>query len=904
MKQYVVRLKLVSIIMLGGFVPGLLIGPIPQAEAGTIPNPLLAETTGFPYSKALVNLYAVGRWTGNIQIPPNASSGTVDAANLLQTYLVRIGGPINVVTATSGAGFKVGRYDEWAPYLSASADYLVNNINDYTLITRGGTLRINAKDDESLEPAVWRALEIFGYRQLLPTANWEIVPTATGFNANIGIVESRPLQSERLFPGYAADLLDTKTLLTEWRRKNRILQSREIADYQVWGAIIRDPAYAAEFEAHPEYLSSEGEKLCVLEPRVQEIVIDYVKKKLRAAPARLAETVSASDGTIGWGEPCENGGPETEGGTGENEMSPTDRQITLANVVQQALRNAPNGEFAGKHVAMLAYGDTTPAPATDIDPDVYVTVATAFMKAGLTPVEVAQNYWDRGAQNIGYYGYVGTQLWSHGKPTAGKLARQTVWDDLFTEYTTIVERSPVPYLTGESSSNFALYGLGSYVFARLNSAPGATVSTVSARIEEVKNEFLEMAFGPVAPTMRVFYDLINAGDEQQKLLTTDLLHRMYDLLQQARNAASDPLITSRIDDLILYTRSQELWRLAELAPKSSNDQLNRFSDLAQFVYRIRPTLMYDYYHFFYDPVFAHLDDDMSALWGFDFSAHGVVNAAVWNAAPHSETEMLAILTNGLANNPLFPFTPVNYPVTDLESTTAFDSDSRQRVGELSQDDFRRVYGDHDWYFYPRLGQTSLEITAKAGNAATDPHFDGPATIQFLRSGGESGPDVLLDEFTVTADNMTVVTDTFEVPDPALYIVRVIDPGVIVHLKWNKDLNQMTHTPLEGGAYHLGGNHAYFYVPKDKNEIGVYLGRDGSEIHRPDGNIAYSSTGVAEVVAIPIENEADKGAVWKIYCRGANNSANGCYLLNVPPQVARSPKELLIQKSLKIQDQIQ
>jgi hypothetical protein len=875
------------------------------SAAGSIPNPLLAETPGFPFARNNANLYAAGHWTGTIQIPPGASATTADAASLLQSYLERIGGPIAVTTGTTGPGFKVGLYDEWAPHLPGSLDYLQGNPQDYTLITRGTSLRIHARDPEALELAVWRTLEILGYRQLLPTASWEIVPVASGFNANIGILETRPLLSEKLFAGSAPALEDTRALLDDWRRKNRLALNRQITDYQVWGGIIDDPAYAGEFALHPEYASSEGDKLCVMEPRVQAIVIEYVMNRLRASPTRLAQTVSASDGTVGWGEACENGGPVASGGTGENEMSPSDRQVVLANVVQAALRAAPNGEFAGKHVAMLAYGDTSPRPTVAVDPDVYVTVATAFVKDGLTPVQVAQNYRDLGAVNVGYYGYVGTQLWGHGKPTLSKLAQQQRWDELFDEYTTIVAGSPVPYLTGESSANFGLYGLGNYVFARLNSAPGATSANVVARIEEVKTEFLEAAFGPAAPSLRAYYDLINAGDGQQKLVTTDLLHRLYDHLQQARNATTDPAIRARIDDLVLYTRSQELWRLAELALSGSPDELASFSTLAQFIYRIRPRLMYDYYNFFYDPTFNHLDDDMLALHGFAFTPHAVVNVSGWNAAPHSEQEILTVLADGLANNPLYPFTPVAYSTDDLESVTAFDADPRGRYGEGSQDAFKNVSGDHDWLFHPRAGQTSLEITAKAGTGTSgQPSSNGPGTIQFLKAGGEAGFDQLLDSCTVVSDNVTEVPCTFAVPEEALYVVRIIDPSVTLRLKWNKDLNQLVHVPVEGSHYHLGGNYGYFYVPRAATGIGVYLGRAGSKLYRPDGTLAYTSTAAAEVVSVPVTDPADTGQVWKLYCLGTSNGAQGCYLLNVPPQVARSPKELLLQRSVKALDGVQ
>ncbi|HEX6738429.1 MAG TPA: hypothetical protein VF310_09165, partial [Vicinamibacteria bacterium] len=221
------------------------------------------------------------------------------------------------------------------------------------------------------------------------------------------------------------------------------------------------------------------------------------------------------------------------------------------------------------------------------------------------------------------------------------------------------------------------------------------------------------------------------------------------------------------------------------------------------------------------------------------------------------------------------------------------------------DGFLNVSGDHDWLFHPRAGQTTLAITAKAGSGTSGlPNPNGPATIQFLRAGGEAGFDQLLDSFPVVADNVTEVTHLFAVPEDALYVVRIVDPGVTVRLKWNKDLNQLVHAPLEGGHYHLGGNYAYFYVPLAATEIGVYLGRAGSKVYRPDGTVAYTSTAAAEVASVPITDAADKGQVWKLYCLGTSNGAQGCYLLNVPPQVARSPKELLLQASVKALDGIQ
>ena len=262
---------------------------------------------------------------------------TVQKAELLQAYLVRIGGPISIVTAISGTGIKVGTYAEWLPHLS-TADYLVNNPHDYVLLTRGGALRIVAKDQMSLERAIFRYLEILGYRQFFPTSTWEELPTARTFNADIGIQEKSVIDNETMIGGAgSANLELTKTLLDSWRQKNRITPLLSMTDYQMWmNQVILYSDYKDEFAAHDAYWSEDGGyKLCVMEPRVRQIVAERVKKHFDTNPDALAWTVTATDGSVGWHDPCENGHPVAQGGTGENAMSPTDRQVALANYVRE-----------------------------------------------------------------------------------------------------------------------------------------------------------------------------------------------------------------------------------------------------------------------------------------------------------------------------------------------------------------------------------------------------------------------------------------------------------------------------------------------------------------------------------------------------------------------------------------
>jgi hypothetical protein len=94
------------------------------------------------------------------------------------------------------------------------------------------------------------------------------------------------------------------------------------------------------------------------------------------------------------------------------------------------------------------------------------------------------------------------------------------------------------------------------------------------------------------------------------------------------------------------------------------------------------------------------------------------------------------------------------------------------------------------------------------------------------------------------------------------------------------------------------------VPKSNTNIGVYLGRAGSKVYRPDDTVAYTSSTDYEYVSVDILDFDHTGKPWKLYCKGTANAAQGCYLYNVPTQIARSPKELLIQQSLIEKDNLQ
>jgi hypothetical protein len=630
---------------------------------------------------------------------------------------------------------------------------------------------------------------------------------------------------------------------------------------------------------------------------------------VRSLPHKVTHSVTATDGSLGWKTSCQNGHDKAHGGTGENSMSPSDRQVTLANIVQAEFRKEaaldPLGPFVGKHVSMLAYGDTSVKPTIRLDPEVYVTVTTAFIQGGRTTIDVANDYRAMSSPNqvIGFYSYIGTQLWGHGMPTSSKMTNQTTWPGLFNETMQVTADSPIRNIKGESGMAWGAYGLGFYTFSRLYTPPSKPKSDPNVLIPQIKADFLAKAFGPAAVPAGQWFDLVTAGDGRIRILSTDLLHRMYDYLSQARaliNPAVDVEIKARIDDLILYTRAVELWRLTLVARNDNLDRFNAYNTLSQYIFRIKPTLMFDFYNFFYDPIFREFEQQMIDLHPFDkYTPSAITNKSGWNAAPFTEEEIQTILSQGLALNPLFPFIEVTYSFEDLETTTAFDCDIRGREG--GDDAFIDTSKHHDWYLKTKPDQFTFTLSAKAGSGPTHvPNPKGPATIELYQTDLASGIESFVGSMSLIADNLTVVTRTFVVAPATTYRIRVIDPHVIVHLNWDKTLNRVVNIPSEG-EYHLRYNTSYFYVPTTATQIGAWLGRDGSKITAPDGTVIDTQNPKGEYVSVLIDNPANKGQVWKIYCSATDNPLQGCYLYTVPPQLARTPQELLIQKSVILQD---
>jgi hypothetical protein len=480
-------------------------------------------------------------WIGSIETVPNASAESVAKATTLKAILDKMGTKsISTSTGIGDFAIKVGTIDEWRPYIDATP--YDSSPNEYFIITGSNSLAIAGKTQDDLEKGIYRFLELIGYRQYFPTSTWEYTPSyADGLRINFAVAEKKIMNAVTGI-GVSSGFADwAKTTIPEWSKKNRIYYTEHVNFGHAWGQIIQ--LNQAEFDAHPEYVSSVGNKLCVLEPQVQAFALARAKSLIDNDPNNkyLTVSMSASDGTAGWEEDCEN--------THEQKTyNPSDRQILLANYVQEQLSVETDPKYASVRVAFMAYGDTSVAPTVPINPNLVIVITNGFFSANETVSTVKASYQAKGAKNFALYDYYSVFQWDNDNPGLSRLTSTTrlAADMAMVDFNS---NSPIKLFTGEGSDSWGPGGLGYYILAKFLTPPSKANTNFTNFANAIKNDFYQKAFGPASAKMQEFYELID-GDPVTPLISTDLIHRMYDLLKQSLELTTNQNEINRINDLV------------------------------------------------------------------------------------------------------------------------------------------------------------------------------------------------------------------------------------------------------------------------------------------------------------------------------------------------------------------
>jgi hypothetical protein len=808
-----------------------------------------------------------------IVITDTASERTRTAADDLATKLRQISGAEFTVTIASDK-------------TDSPAIRLVNENNATTALDReryrirtttDGELILTGASELAVQHAVWDLLYHFDYHHYFPGEHWEIIPSEKTLYLSMDITTSPDYASRRIWPGFGfwrdkdGDINHVEAH-AEWEKRNRMGGGFRLNTGHAYGQLIR--SQQATFDAHPEYYALvDGKrhvvpqaKICISNHGARDAAVAYALDYFEKHPDTDSVSIDPSDG----GNWCECQDCARIG-------SPTDSAITLANTIAEALeKHHPDRDL---RVGLYAYNYHSEPPNIDVHPKVIVSIATAFIKGGLSMDDLITG-WSAKGIDLGIREYYSVNTWDRDLPGSSRGSNL----DYLCESIPHFYKSGARFLTAESSSNWGCNGLGHYLATHLMWDVGEAENR-----QLIVDEFLDNCFGPARKPMAEFYRLIDGSksNASARLVFDDLLGRMFRKLDAARKLAADrPKILARIDDLILYTRHAELYdsyRTSTGAERQTN-----FEAMIRHAYRSRDRFMMHSLALYRDV--GRRDKSVTTPENAEWTVPEKDNP--WKSSePWTASEVEALLHNGITSHqPLeLDFEPQEFPDYPLTRAAAVYD-----LNEASDGKAASARGLRSFFTVVENAGEKIHLDITGGLIA---HYRdrGNVRVELWKLGG---PSATGEDRTLVAEDKSVPPDgetrrvSFTVAEPGTYRIDINDGADLTSVTWPEGQPMSWKMSLEDHPKSMSGRwYLYFYVPKGADRIGLYATATGGEVHNPNGETALDFTkagdksGTFLSVEVP---EGMDGQLWKLH----HIAGNAC-LLNVPPFLARSADELLL-----------
>lgn len=814
---------------------------------------------------AELRLFAGGVPQVTVVTSATAVAETALAARDLAALLSAICGTNVEMTCGDGTtGLAVGAASDF-PALEAAGHLNTNDLlhcDDYLIRTHAKGAALIGVSPDAARHAVWDLLYRLGYRRFFAPKKWEIIPALKDAALTADVLESPSYLGRRIWYGYGA-WPENKGAYTEWCARNRGLSAFELNTGHSYDNVLH--RNKAAFDAHPEYKGLVGgvrksSKFCVSNPGLRELVADQAVAAFRANPSLQSVSCDPSDGG-GW---CECEACAALG-------TVTDRALTLANAVAEAVQR----EIGQGYVGMYAYNMHSPPPEkVRVHPRVIISVATSFIKGGLTLDGLITGWNKMGSSLFGIREYYSVNTWDRDVPGAARGGNLTYLANTITNF----HAKGARFISAESSDNWGPNGLGYYLASRM-----LWNTNEASNLEALKEDFFEKAFGPARDPMRAFYKLIDGAN--RPLLSPDLIGRMYRGVGEARQLAGERAdVLARVNDLLLYTRYAELYM--RYTETRGPEHQQAFENLIRHAYRMRLTDMVHSYALYRD--LAGRDKGVKIPEGAQWQKPEPGNP--WkSSAPFTTEELDAFLRNGLEANKPVDFTPVTFDAPLVRpdalrlpaaansnwTETAWQSRHKQRL-----------------YVWVDRAPTTLVFTV-TGGLITNYRDRGNARLALTPEGEAEGKPVAEGDVPPDGNPREVKLATTYA---GLHYLDVNDGGDSTRIDWPAGLPVTFKTSL-GSRFDYNDGPRFFYVPKGTPLIAGFAAGFSGELAAPDGKKMLEWKGEHRYFSVPVPAGLD-GAVWSFK---GNLGKKQFHLMTVPPYFARTPAELLLPEDVVKKD---
>lgn len=788
-----------------------------------------------------------------IVISEKASDSVKSAAANLADYLKRISdAEFKIETGDGRTGIAVGLADDF-PDLRLEREFDVGNPDyreQYLLRSHDGGVYVIGAGEVGVDHAAWDLLYRLGHRQFFPGPAWEVIPQRSDLSINVNTVEKPDYFVRAIWYGYGTWNINLPAL-KKWRVVNRAESAFSLNTGHIYNAIVQK--YQTEFTSHPEYFchidGRPTNKLCAGQQGTRDLVVRYALDFFAKNPLADSVSVEPSDGE-GW---CTSGPCVAIG-------SPSDRAVTFANDVAEALQK----RYPNKFAALYAYNAHASAPHIQVNPRVIVTVATAFTR-GHSPDQLMKAWAKQGARQFGIREYYSVNPWDHDLPSSANGGNLAYLCRTIPEF----HRLGARFLTAESGDNWGAYGLGYYLATRM-----MWDVNEAQHIDELKADFYEKAFGPAAQPMAGFYGLLDGSSTN--LVSDDMVGRMYRFLYQARKlAGNDQAIQARLDDLTLYTRYVELFRAYGGAVGA--DRQVAFEQLIRFAYRIRSRMMVHSLALYRDAVLRDraVSIPKEAAWNVDDKRNP------WKSSePFSYAELTRFISDGLTKYKLMDFAAVAYS-KDLVPATPLKLPKVSVGAPDWQGRGQRVYST--W-----VEHAPAEIRLKITGGLI-PHYRhlGGVKIQLF-------PKAEVEGLAVAEDNMPADGQTREIVlktnHEGLHYISVMDGMNQTRVELQSPQWMTYESSINCVLNHPNRQNFVFYVPRKTRIVGGFSLATTGRVYDSQGRQVYQFDN-AGYFQIPVAPGQD-GNVWSV--RGVTSSVR---FMTVPPFISNSTSALMLPREV-------
>ncbi len=416
----------------------------------------------------------------------------------------------------------------------AQRSYLKSAGKEAVAITANGKSVIIAGNSvAALSHGLFIYLEKLGFRFYFPHPDWYTIPSSVQLYPSFSYVGEPSFEHRRIWYGYGTGSPVADKNYALWFAANRLGSSLNAVIGHAYDDIVNRNKEA--FLSHPEWFYPrppkgtipEDPKFDLANEELIQFITNDVLKRLEAAKraGKPLQMISL----------CPSDGPGTcNTGACQKLGTISDRVYYLINRVAKVVRQ----KYPSTWISGMAYGEYSDAPTYKLEPNTFVSIATAFNPTKHSTTGLIRE-WSRKAGRVGMYDYLGLYVWDFDLPGKSQASQ-------FQKVTTAVKEFHKLGAKGydaETNPGSVINGLGHYVVAR-------QLWDVKTNISSAREEFFNHSFGKSASMMQELwkewqsypYDLVTDSD----------LAEWIDLVDEAGEREKDAAVQRRLDHIRVY----------------------------------------------------------------------------------------------------------------------------------------------------------------------------------------------------------------------------------------------------------------------------------------------------------------------------------------------------------------